>query len=367
MFVYISGDAELFPRVTAAQLHHQVSPLSPAFHRMLSGSPVRLPTALCAVGKSSSSCTFMLDPRTYSSKAGQGGSAVLTDDPEINKQNYYGNYYKIFGMVHDGDSGGAMEDFPCTPAQPDSSSGTEQRLHSSEQRDAETDILTENRDVNKQEYYKNYYKLMTQNPDQGSKVSKWSGPLLTDDPEVNRDNYHSNYYKLMTLLMQDNDSVSSDGELTHVDSSGRASMVDVGWKVPSERVAVAGGQICLGPQAFDLVRNNQVKKGDVLTVAQLAGIMAAKKTASLVPLCHSVNVTKVDVRLELVAKSHSVYVEGEVHTVGQTGVEMEALTAVSVALLTVYDMCKAVTHDMVIDDIQLLSKTGGYRGDYSRA
>jgi molybdenum cofactor biosynthesis protein MoaC len=152
--------------------------------------------------------------------------------------------------------------------------------------------------------------------------------------------------------------------LTHTDSQGKAEMVDVGDKPSSLREARARGKIILGPTAFALVRDNGMKKGDVLTVAQLAGILAAKRTSDLIPLCHNIPISKVDVKCRLNKDDFSVEVEGVVRTRGVTGVEMEALTAVAIATLTVYDMCKAVTRDMVITDVRLVSKTGGVRGDY---
>ena len=159
------------------------------------------------------------------------------------------------------------------------------------------------------------------------------------------------------------DSQTSPG-LTHTDSTGRAVMVDVGGKPVSVREAQAQGKVVLGAKAFTLVQENKMKKGDVLTVAQLAGIMAAKKTAELIPLCHNIVLTKVDVTCVLNERDLSVNIEAMVRTRGMTGVEMEALTAVSVAALTVYDMCKAVTHEMVISNVKLVMKTGGVRGDY---
>jgi molybdenum cofactor biosynthesis protein MoaC len=131
--------------------------------------------------------------------------------------------------------------------------------------------------------------------------------------------------------------------------------------------AVASARVLLGPDAFDLVRRNAVKKGDVLTVAQIAGVMGAKNTSTLIPLCHPVAITKIDVALSLSDHDHAVVIRATATATGQTGVEMEALTAVSVAALTCYDMCKAVTHDIIITDVQLESKTGGQRGDFFRA
>jgi len=132
-------------------------------------------------------------------------------------------------------------------------------------------------------------------------------------------------------------------------------MVDVGGKPEQLRIARAAGRIRLGPETRDLIRDNQVKKGDVLTVAQVAAIQAAKRTSDLIPLCHPLRLTRVDV--QLVLTDVGIDVESEVRCVGQTGVEMEALTAVNVALLTVYDMCKAVDKQMVMEDIRLLEKT----------
>ncbi|KAK3085122.1 hypothetical protein FSP39_024741 [Pinctada imbricata] len=158
-----------------------------------------------------------------------------------------------------------------------------------------------------------------------------------------------------------------DERLTHTDKHGKANMVDVGGKPPSVRVAIACATITLGPKAYNLVQENKSKKGDVMSVAQLAGIMAAKETSRLIPLCHPLLLTKIMVDCKLVPESHSVYIECEARTYGQTGVEMEAITGASIAAITVYDMCKAVTHDMVINNIKLLRKTGGVRGDYSRS
>lgn len=143
-------------------------------------------------------------------------------------------------------------------------------------------------------------------------------------------------------------------KLSHVDEQGRANMVDVGGKGDQRRRAVAAGEIALLPATVELIRQNQIKKGDVLTVAQIAGIQAAKQTSGLIPLCHPLGLEKIDVRLGLTEKG--VTAESEVKCTGKTGVEMEALTAVSVALLTVYDMCKAVDKDMCIGEIRLLEK-----------
>jgi cyclic pyranopterin phosphate synthase len=152
--------------------------------------------------------------------------------------------------------------------------------------------------------------------------------------------------------------------LSHVDARGTATMVDVGTKAPTARMARASGRIVMSAAAFKAVRGNTIKKGDVLGVARLAGIQAAKRTADLIPLCHPLALTDVQVELTLDARLPGVRVEATVRTVGPTGVEMEALTAVSVALLTVYDMAKAVDKGMRIERVRLLEKTGGKSGAY---
>ena len=153
-------------------------------------------------------------------------------------------------------------------------------------------------------------------------------------------------------------------DLSHVDETGKARMVDVSQKKDQLRIAIARGFIRLGPETVHLIRENQVKKGDVHTVAQIAGIQAGKKTSELIPLCHPLPITKIDVLTGL--EENGVTVTAEARCVGQTGVEMEALTAVSVALLTIYDMCKAVDKGMEIGPIRLLRKSGGTSGDYVR-
>ncbi|XP_071433000.1 molybdenum cofactor biosynthesis protein 1 isoform X3 [Pithys albifrons albifrons] len=154
--------------------------------------------------------------------------------------------------------------------------------------------------------------------------------------------------------------------LTHTDEEGRATMVDVGGKPDSRRSAVAGAVVLLGEKAFRMVRQNQMKKGDVLAVAQIAGIQGAKLTSQLIPLCHNIPLYHVEVSLSLDEARYAVVIHSSCQTWGRTGVEMEALTAASLAALTVYDMCKAVTHDIVIGEVKLLSKTGGQRGAFSR-
>ena len=152
-------------------------------------------------------------------------------------------------------------------------------------------------------------------------------------------------------------------KLTHVDETGRARMVDVGAKDDTERIAIARGEIVMKPETLALIRAGSIKKGDVLTVAQVAGIMAAKKTSELIPLCHPLALTKVDVDLALDESLPGVQITATAKTVGKTGVEMEALTAVSVAALTVYDMAKAAEKTMKIQNIRLVEKHGGKSGD----
>jgi cyclic pyranopterin phosphate synthase len=152
--------------------------------------------------------------------------------------------------------------------------------------------------------------------------------------------------------------------LTHLDEQGAARMVDVGAKPDSERAAVAGGVVYMQPETLRLIRDGALKKGDVLTVARIAGIMAAKRTSELIPLCHPIALTKVDVDLSLDEAASAVRIRAMARTIGKTGVEMEALTAVSAAALTIYDMAKAVDRGMRISDIRLLEKHGGQHGDY---
>jgi cyclic pyranopterin phosphate synthase len=152
--------------------------------------------------------------------------------------------------------------------------------------------------------------------------------------------------------------------LTHFDERGNAHMVDVGDKDVTERVAVARASVRMQPATLKLIATKKAAKGDVLSVAQLAGIMAAKKTPDLIPLCHPLALSSVDVKLTLDAKRNTVDIEATCKLKGRTGVEMEALTAASVAALTVYDMCKSVDRGMVISDVRLLHKSGGKSGTY---
>ncbi len=154
----------------------------------------------------------------------------------------------------------------------------------------------------------------------------------------------------------------ADG-LTHLDEDGTARMVDVGWKPVTDRMAQATGQVVMQPETLALIRGGLMKKGDVLTIAQLAGIMGAKRTSELIPLCHPLPLNKVDVEVALDESASSVNIVATATTSGKTGVEMEALTAVSVAALTIYDMCKAVDRAVRIDGVRLLRKTGGQSGD----
>jgi cyclic pyranopterin phosphate synthase len=144
-------------------------------------------------------------------------------------------------------------------------------------------------------------------------------------------------------------------KLSHVDDKGKANMVDVGAKDDQKRVAKATGHITLKPETIQLIKDNSMKKGDVLTISEVAGIQGGKKTSDLIPLCHPLQITKLDVKATI--DETGVRVNSEARCVGKTGIEMEALTAVSVALLTVYDMCKAVDKEMNIDEVKLIEKT----------
>ena len=155
-------------------------------------------------------------------------------------------------------------------------------------------------------------------------------------------------------------------DFTHFNEQGRARMVDVGEKAPTHRTAIAKAHVLVNAETFSLIRSGGMKKGDVLTVAQVAGIMGAKKTSEIIPMCHPVQVNGIDLSLVLNEEAHAVEITATVSCDGRTGVEMEALTAASVAALTVYDMCKAVQRDIVITDVCLRSKTGGIHGDYLR-
>ena len=155
-------------------------------------------------------------------------------------------------------------------------------------------------------------------------------------------------------------------DFTHFNDQGRAKMVDVGEKPVTRRTAVAAGRVLVSDHTFDLIKSGGMKKGDVLTVAQIAGVMGAKRTPDIIPMCHPILMDGINLELSLDEERKSVEIRATVSCGGRTGVEMEALTAVSTAALTVYDMCKAVQKDMVITDIRLVSKTGGVHGDYKR-
>ncbi|WP_428559206.1 MAG: cyclic pyranopterin monophosphate synthase MoaC [Solidesulfovibrio sp. DCME] len=152
--------------------------------------------------------------------------------------------------------------------------------------------------------------------------------------------------------------------LTHIDAEGRTRMVDVGAKSKTRRLAIAGGQVRLSPATMELLSAAALPKGDALATAKIAGILAAKRTADLIPLCHPLPLAFADVRFTVDAAACLVHIEAEASTTAETGVEMEALTAASVAALTLYDMCKAVQKDIVIGEIRLLYKSGGKSGTY---
>ena len=160
-------------------------------------------------------------------------------------------------------------------------------------------------------------------------------------------------------------SLDSKPKLSHFDSSGHAHMVDVGDKPVSKRRAAASGIISMLPTTLQLIRQGDAKKGDVLGVARIAAIQASKKTADLIPLCHPISLTKIAITFELDEKATTITCTATCETTGQTGVEMEALTSVSVGLLTIYDMCKAVDKGMIISEVKLLEKHGGKSGDWA--
>jgi len=155
-------------------------------------------------------------------------------------------------------------------------------------------------------------------------------------------------------------------KLSHIDKEGKAKMVDITKKPLTHREAVAKGSVSIKPRTLKLIADKKVPKGDVLSVARIAGIMAAKKTSDFIPMCHPLDITAIDIQFNLDLKKLKIDIESRVSIVGRTGVEMEALTAVSVAALTIYDMCKAVDKDMVISEIMLMEKRGGKSGIFKR-
>ena len=153
-------------------------------------------------------------------------------------------------------------------------------------------------------------------------------------------------------------------KLTHFNQQGEAHMVDVGDKPVAHRVAVAEGTVHMRPETLDLILKGKHKKGDVLGIARIAGIMAAKKTAELIPLCHPISITRIEIELEPRQGNNTIYCRATTETRDQTGIEMEALTAVQITLLTIYDMCKAVDRGMTINNVRLLEKSGGKSGHW---
>jgi len=155
-------------------------------------------------------------------------------------------------------------------------------------------------------------------------------------------------------------------KLTHFNKEGRARMVDVGEKKDTLRIAIAEGEIIMQPSTLKMIKDKEISKGDVLGVAQVAGIMAAKKTSEIIPMCHPLILTNVDLNFTINENENKIIIQSKVKTMGKTGVEMEALTAVAAAGLTIYDMCKAVDKGMTIKSIYLLEKSGGKSGHFSR-
>jgi cyclic pyranopterin monophosphate synthase len=162
----------------------------------------------------------------------------------------------------------------------------------------------------------------------------------------------------------ENPNPNNDG-LTHFDSAGQAHMVDVGAKADTHRTAIAGGTIAMKPATLDIIKSGSAKKGDVLGIARIAAIMGAKRTSDLIPLCHPLALTRVAVEFDIDEARSSVNCTAQVETTGKTGVEMEALTAVQIGLLTIYDMCKAVDRGMVMSNVRVLEKHGGKSGDWT--
>lgn len=169
----------------------------------------------------------------------------------------------------------------------------------------------------------------------------------------------------MTSTKSTQQSPTSNDGLTHFDATGQAHMVDVGAKAETHRIALASGIIRMKPETLAIITSGSAKKGDVLGIARIAAIMAAKRTSDLIPLCHPLALTRVAVDFTIHADTASVLCEAQVETFGKTGVEMEALTAVQVGLLTIYDMCKAVDRGMVMTDVKVMEKHGGKSGSWS--
>lgn len=167
-------------------------------------------------------------------------------------------------------------------------------------------------------------------------------------------------------MIRDNGGDHTVSKLTHFNEEGRAKMVEVGHKLNTQREAVCVGSITMKPETLQRIIDNDIKKGDVLAVAQVAGIMAAKRTSDLIPMCHNIFLSGADVAFKIDEENSKITIIATVKSTGKTGVEMEGLTAVSVAGLTIYDMCKAIDKEMVISEICMLKKSGGKSGDYRR-
>ena len=153
-------------------------------------------------------------------------------------------------------------------------------------------------------------------------------------------------------------------DFTHFNNDGRAKMVNVSHKEKTKRVAKATATVSLNEETYSLIKSGGIKKGDVLTVSQVAGIMAAKNTSTLIPMCHNINIIGADIHFNLDDENFKITIESEVDCIGETGVEMEALTAVTISALTIYDMCKAVQKNIIVSDIKLIYKNGGKSGEY---
>lgn len=155
-------------------------------------------------------------------------------------------------------------------------------------------------------------------------------------------------------------------KLTHFNKNGKAKMVDVGDKNETKRIATAKASIKMKKETLRRIADGDMRKGDVLSVAQIAGIMGAKKTSDIIPMCHNIFITGANIEFEIDKKTNTIHIEATVSTTSKTGVEMEALNAVSISALTIYDMCKAIDKDMIIENIKLIKKIGGKSGEYSR-
>ena len=307
------------------------------------------------IRKGAAVCKKLLNTSSFGSKTycsnGNGKNNVAT------MENFSSDYFNAYQRVYEGSdlfkNPGTLRNQQLTQ---DYVNIQKQNIQAGNARLSERpESLDEESDAMR--YYNMYHELFC----------GWSDGPETEtksDSEASQNKYYDEYRKIFQQPDTFLSSEKSVDKLTHTNEEGHLKMVDVGSKPDSKRFAKASGKVYLGEKAFHLVQENKLKKGDVLNTAKIAGIMACKRTSQLIPLCHPLPISNVNLEVTLNAAECSVSIECGVQTTGKTGVEMEALTGVSVAALTVYDMCKAVSHDIIISQIQLLEKYGGVSGSY---